>query len=415
MVSLNVRAAGPKNPELPETLYQRMPLRAMALLATVPRGAFAVSIPGESGPAGGYPILGNAPEPAGGFVIVYDRKPNGRYEAVAAHHQNHSFQISEFVEFARRWVDRNGGALTPIAARHAYFVPSIDEWGVILRDNGYAALDPIILPSKIDAELLLRRKAQRSSAMLARIPVFTGDQGCAGDFFPVFARVEVTLDPDPGPHSAWLSFGEYKKIRDLLSQPPDAIVPDFHEWIGLLAKESGLECWIFHPGMMFGDRIEWWGDRCRRRTEHEGCDFALGSKPGANLCPIPPGTTVRSIAAGELIAVLDDFLGKTVVVRHSNIIRANGDVFCTLLSHIRPVTAELGVVGKDQVLGEVSRSMNPRVPSHLHLTGAWIPANLASDTLRMDLIHPAFAPVALVNFTNLLQSNPLCRLDASLP
>ncbi|MBN1567439.1 MAG: M23 family metallopeptidase [Acidobacteria bacterium] len=408
MVSLNVRSI---NPELPKTLYQDMPLRAMALMSTVPCGAFAVSISGETGGSRGYPILKYPPLSAEGFVIAYDRHPNGRYVAAAVRYRNRDFKIAEFFDIACRWAERNGRIPKPVAGRYAYFVPTRDEWGVILRDSGYSAWDPASMPSALNAELLLGHGSQQSSAIVARIPVFTGDGRREEEVLPAFAQTEVTLDPDPGPHSIWLSYAEYKRIRILASQPPDTIVRDFHDWLGLLTKESGFEYWIFNPGMLFGDHIEWWGDRCRRRTEHEGFDFARGSIAGTGIRFIPEGVPVRSMADGDVVAMLDDFLGKTVVVRHPAIIRPNGDVFHTLLSHIQPRTTKMSPVTKGQVVGEVPKTTNPRVPAHLHLTAAWIPPSLTQDELKMDHIHPAFAPVILTDITPLLRSNPLCRWD----
>lgn len=411
MVSLNVRAKSPRNPELPKTLYQEMPARAMSLMATLPCGTYAVSIPGEAGLSRGYRILKDPVPLADGFEIVYDRKPNGRYEAVTVRYQNRELEITEFVKIARRWMGQHVGSPTAIAGRYAYFAPTRDEWGVILRDGGYTAWDPSIMPSDVVPELRTSRQTEQSSAIISRIPMFAGDKQSSEEALPVFAQVEVTLDPDPGPQSEWISYAEYRGIRDLLSQPPDSIIQVFHEWLSRLTKESGFEYWIFHSGMLFGDCIEWWGEHSRRRTEHEGCDFAKGWKPGAGISHIPEGVPVRAIAEGEVIAMLDDFLGKTVVVRHPAITRSNGDVFHTLLSHIQPLIKESGTAAKGQILGKVSKSTNARVPAHLHMTGAWIPETLAPNEIRMDHIHPAFAPVILTSFKNLMQGNPLCRLD----
>jgi len=49
MILLNVRTKGLKHSELPTALYQGMPEMAMTLIATIPSGTFAVSIPGENG------------------------------------------------------------------------------------------------------------------------------------------------------------------------------------------------------------------------------------------------------------------------------------------------------------------------------------------------------------------------------
>ena len=398
MILLNVRTKGLKNPELPTSLYQGMPEMAMALIATIPGGTFAVSIPGENGSRRGYPILKAAPPSADGIVVVYRRALNGRYEAATARYQGREFEIEEFIAFAHQWVERNTGIPKAIPGRYAYFAPAREEWGVILRDSGYLAWDTSEMPPEITPGLRARRQSPESSGIIARIPVYAGEKRQSEEVLPVFSRAEVELDLNPGPQSDWISFAEYQRIRADRARLPDSIVPDFHEWLRLLTEESGFKSWIFLPGMLFGDRIEWWGDGCRRRTEHEGLDFATGILPNGEICGIPEGVPARALADGEVAAVLDDFIGKTVVVRHSTISRPNGDIFHTLLSHIQPQVRRQDAVAKGRIIGKVVKSAKAGAPAHLHLSGAWIPRTLAAHEIRMDHIHPAFEPVALANF-----------------
>jgi murein DD-endopeptidase MepM/ murein hydrolase activator NlpD len=409
MVSLNVRTRGIKNALLPETLYQSMPAKAMSLMATLPHGAFAVSIPGESSLSRGYPIGRELPPFTDGYAIIYSRKPNGRYEADAVKHQNRECQIEDFVGIAGQWIEQLVGNPKAIPGRYAYAAPLREEWGVILRDSGFTAWDPLRMSSEGFAGLRAKRQAQQSSAVSIRIPLYSGEKLFPDGGLPVFTRVEATLDPDPGPQSDWISFAEYRQRRELRAYPPESIRTDFHEWLKALTEESGFKYWIFDRGMLFGDCIEWWGDCSRRRTVHEGIDFAKGCRPGSGISCIPEGIAVRSIADGEAVTMLDDFIGKTVVVRHPSITRPNGDVFHTLLSHIQPLITKMGSITKGQVIGKVGKLTNVRVPAHLHLTGAWFPESLAPNEMTIEHIHPAFDPVALVNFKDLILDNPLCR------
>ena len=406
MISLNVRTKGLKSPELPTALYQVMPETAMALMATIPCGAFAVSIPGENGLGRGYPILKAAPPSADGFVVVYRRTLNGRYEAATVQYRGREFEIEEFISFAHRWVERNTGIPKAIPGRYAYFAPACEEWGVILRDSGYLAWDASEMPPEITPCLRARRQSPESSGIIARIPVYAGEKRQSEEVLPVFSRAEVEFDLDPSPQSEWISFAEYQGIRADRARLPDSIVPDFHEWLKLIAEESGFKCWVFLPGMLFGDHIEWWGDGCRRRTEHEGLDFATGMLPNGEICRIPEGVPARALVDGDVAAVLDDFIGQTVVVRHSTLSRPNGDIFHTLLSHIQPQVRQLNTVAKGQIIGRVGKSPKTGAPAHLHLSGAWIPRRLAAHEICMDHMHPAFELVALANFNDHLQDNP---------
>jgi murein DD-endopeptidase MepM/ murein hydrolase activator NlpD len=236
----------------------------------------------------------------------------------------------------------------------------------------------------------------------ARVPIYGSDKQASGDILPVFQQVELTLDPYLTPQSIWTNFVEHQKARAIRAQLPECIIPDFHEWLQRLATESGFERWIFRPGMRFGDCMEWWGDGNQRRTEHEGLDFAEGLSSDGGIRNIPEGAPVRALADGEIVAFLDDFLGKTIVMRHSRIVDRNGDVFHALYSHIRPSVLQSGPIAKGGLLGRVGKSTAAGAPAHLHLTGAWIPRSIPSDEIRMDHIDPAFMPVVLINFNDLL-------------
>ena len=300
------------------------------------------------------------------------------------------------------------GMLKAIPGRYGYFAPEREEWGVILRDSGYAAWDPSWMYAEAGPELSVKRHAPGGSGILARIPVFAGDRWQREELLPVFARAEVLVDSSSGLQSHWISFDEYQRMRAQRGRLPDSFLPDFQEWLRRLTEDSGFQCWLFRPGMLFGDREEWWSEGCRRRTEHEGVDFAAGVLPGGGIRNIPEGVPVRSPAEGEVVAVLDDFIAKTVVVRHPAISRASGCTLHTLLSHIQPRVGRQDPVARGQVLGTVGKSTMASAPCHLHLTGAWIPDTLSADEIRMELIHPAFEPVSLINFKNQLQGNPLC-------
>jgi hypothetical protein len=411
MIALNVRAKGRGNRELPAALYQLLPEKAMALMATIPCGTFAVSIPGSISSGCGCPILKTVPPAIDGFVAMYSRKPNGRYEAVAVLYQGKSCLFAEFIPFARRWVEEHVGMLKAIPGRYCYFAPAREEWGVILRDGGYIAWDVSGMPSELTADLRTRRYDRDSSGILARIPVFAGEKWLREGVLPVFARAEVMIDSNSNHESDWISFEEYRTTREDQARLPDSIAPAFHEWLRRLTEESGFKRWIFRSGMLFGDCMEWWGDGSRRRTEHEGLDFAIGVLPGGGIRDIPEGVPVRSPADGEVVAVLDDFIGKTVAVRHPAISRPDGCTFHTLLSHIKPLVKRRDSMVEGQIVGTVGKSTNASAPVHLHLTGAWIPKTLVADEIRMDHIHTAFAPVALVGFNDWLRGNPLCSLD----
>ena len=171
-----------------------------------------------------------------------------------------------------------------------------------------------------------------------------------------------------------------------------------------------MSSWYFRRGTLFGECAEWWGECSRRRTAHAGIDFAEGD-PGSGLRRIPEGLPVHLPAEGETIAFLDDFLGTTVVVRHPDSVRENGEVFHTLLSHLQVGETRPGRVGEEEAIGRVGGSKGAGAPAHLHLAGAWIPRTLDPGTITIDDIHPGFAPIVLVDLNPLVRRHPLCRVQ----
>jgi hypothetical protein len=396
MIALGVRNRGANSPEF---LYQRLPMRGLTLMATLPRGSFAVSILQGGDRRGGFPIIREELPCENGFVLVYARMPNNRYEAVAVKYLHKEFRPEEFFEIAGRWVNEYLSGLKPIRDRYVRFALNKEEWSFILRDNGYVAWDPMQGSSNL-SEIA-------PNTIPVRIPLYGGNTASPEECFPVFSPVEVAIDPNTGLQSEWMSFNTYQSFRAARSILPAAMVPDLTEWLALLAKDSGFESWIFRPGMLFGDQMEWWGECSRRRTVHEGIDFAEGWHPTEGRRAVLEGTPVHSIANGEVIAIMDDFIGKTVVLRHSAIKQANGDVFHAFLSHLQPEITGLGPIAKGQTLGRVGMPASVRVSPHLHLTGAWIPDGLRIQEIGLDAIHPGFAPVALVNLNEIVSNQLL--------
>jgi murein DD-endopeptidase MepM/ murein hydrolase activator NlpD len=410
MAALKVRIRGRHRPEPPELFYQSLPPEGIALLATIP--SFTVSIPsGGSSWRGGWPFAAAQPELSAGPVVVYQLQPSScRYTAVAVHESGHYYNFCEFIKIAERRMRNRFGNIVKIRSRYAYSAPDKEEWGSILRDDGYAALNPEKISSIHPAPVLPPGEAERFGHVIqVRAPVYSGDKLPARNPLPVFSRVEILTNS--GGESRWLSFDNYQKSRGELDIVPGVISAGFSEWLACLTKESGFDRWRFRPGMAFGERTEWWGPRGRRRTVHEGLDFVEGFR-GGEVSLIPEGVPVRAIASGEIAATLDDFMGKTVVVRHPSLTLPCGKIFHTLLSHIQTEGPPPSFVRKGDVLGRVGRRAGIRIRPHLHLTGAWFPADFPFAKAGIDTVmHPGFTPAILADLNNLIETSLLCTIS----
>ena len=408
MAALKVRIRGRRRPEPPEFFYQSLPSEGIALLATIPR--FNVSIPGVSAWRGSLPFAAAAPESAAGPVVVYRLQPDCRYAAVAVIKNGSDCAFEKYTEIAECRTRDRFGNLEKIPGRYVYAAPDKEEWGSVLRDNGYAALNADKISAINMTPVLPSDKTERyGHAIQIRAPLYSGDKLSARNPLPVFSRVEI-LQSD-GRESRWLDFEKYQEARDGLAVVPCGIADGFSEWLARLTDESGFDKWRFRPGMVFGERTEWWGLRSRRRTVHEGLDFVEGFS-GGNVRLIPEGVPARALASGEVAATLDDFMGKTVIVRHPSLRLPGGEVFHTLLCHIQALEPLPRFVKKGEMLGSVGRRAGVSIRPHLHLTGAWFPAGFPFTEAGIDtIIHPGFTPAILTSFNSLIETSPLCVIS----
>ncbi len=403
MVVLHVRTRRAGDSPQPEFLYQIFPPDALPLMATLPRGTFAISIPYHSNSGCGFIITKSVPTGKKGFVLAYALNPNRRYEAEKVIFQDKEYDIEEFIAYASRWTDLHAGTLHRIPGKYLYFAPSRDQWNVIRRDHGYIAVDPSSFSSDLSAEVLQQRQRITASGVIVRIPLFACEvKGTR--LLPYFRKVELTFDESPNSQAGWLSFREYVRIKTRESLPPERIADNFPGWLDAMKKDSGFESWVFRAGKLFGAHTEWWGDGNRRYAEHEGIDFAEGRDSNGLIRPIPDGTVVRAIEEGEIAVILDDFLGKTILVRHPHLVNQHGSVLVTQYSHILPADIPAPVVTKGQILGRVGRMTQSKAPAHFHFAAAWIPQILPAATLTLGHLHPAYVPVTLINFNELVDS-----------
>lgn len=403
MVVLRVRTRRAGAAPQPERLYQAFPTEALSLVATLPRGDFPVSIPYHSNSGCGYIITRKAPTGTGGFVLVYALRPNRRYEAVRAILRGREIGMGELFAHASSWTGAHAGTLHRVPGKYLYLAPTRDQWNIVRRDHGYMAVDPACLAAGLTAEVEAGSRRLNAAGIVARVPLLAC--GVAGTrFLPYFRKAELSLDAGPGPQRDWISFREHMRIKAGESVPPEGIAEHFPAWMDRLREESGFQSWYFRSGRLFGACTEWWGDRNRRYAEHEGIDFAEGRRPNGLVGPIPEGTPVRAVADGEVGAVLDDFLGRTILVRHPHLVNRQGSVLYTQYSHIVPGGVPGSAVRGGRILGTVGRLTRSKVPAHLHFAAAWVPPSLLAPALTLGHLHPGYVPVTLIDFNPLVEA-----------
>ncbi len=150
----------------------------------------------------------------------------------------------------------------------------------------------------------------------------------------------------------------------------------------------GLKEWIFYPGMLFHDTEAWWSDDGIRPTPHEGIDFCFYRDGTGQVRQIYSGTKIPVTYTGDIVHIHDDFIGKSIYVKHG-INNKRGNVLHTIYGHTIPqnhcVTGKR--VHEGDIIAKVAAvSKNSKVLPHIHITMAWIPESLPCKKLNWDTI-----------------------------
>lgn len=136
-----------------------------------------------------------------------------------------------------------------------------------------------------------------------------------------------------------------------------------------LEQRAGFRHFLFFPGMLFASRQKWWADGGLRPGFHEGLDLCFFE--GAEGCRFRLDETARVPAAfdSRVAAVIDDFLGRTVVAKQ-NLPGRPGQYFI-LYAHIRPdqsVRPGQALAAGQTFAAVAPPAQNTILPPHLHLS-----------------------------------------------
>jgi murein DD-endopeptidase MepM/ murein hydrolase activator NlpD len=131
--------------------------------------------------------------------------------------------------------------------------------------------------------------------------------------------------------------------------------------------------WHFLPGMLFTETQAWWKP-ATRQTPHEGIDLLFLADRDGQRRELPEQALIPPLWDGEVIALFDDFLGSTVVVRHS-LMDGQGWRLVSLYGHVHPLVECGTQVSADTPLAAVAsgkvRGASAPV-DHLHLSVGWL-------------------------------------------
>jgi hypothetical protein len=150
-------------------------------------------------------------------------------------------------------------------------------------------------------------------------------------------------------------------------------------------NQQKFQEWLFVPGMRFGEAEKWWDKQGKRDTLHEGLDICFFRTIDHDIRQIPPETKIPAIYPGTVANICDDFLGKSIFLKHEQY-HQTGKIFYTAYGHttLLPGILPGTKVSGGEIIGSTADTVkNHRtVPSHIHISTAWI-----SDELPVQQIN----------------------------
>ena len=169
-----------------------------------------------------------------------------------------------------------------------------------------------------------------------------------------------------------------------VSLAPSAFNGLLIRWNGL--DTAGFAAWEFLPGMRFSESAAWWRDGADRSGGHEGLDICWYRTGDGRRLSLGAGARVPVIYAGEVVSVVDDFLGSSVFVAHDRR-DAGGRRLHTVYGHVDPGPglAPGSVLDDGEAVGTIAdaAARNSAVPPHLHVTLALLAGGPPGAT-RLD-------------------------------
>ena len=155
-----------------------------------------------------------------------------------------------------------------------------------------------------------------------------------------------------------------------------------------LAK-CGFDQWVFQPGMLFNSPDKWWGDRGKRDTPHEGLDLCLYRVTSGRIFCIDENTKIPVMYNGVIVAIVNDFLGKSVIVEHE-LPDSGSPRFCSIYGHTNPpVDLQIGKsVKKGDILATLANSSRSKsgIRPHLHISLGWTAKFISYDRFDWETI-----------------------------
>ena len=188
-----------------------------------------------------------------------------------------------------------------------------------------------------------------------------------------------------------------------------------------------FEAWVFCSGMLFNAPNKWWGDQGQRDNPHEGLDLCIYRTRQHGLYRLDEKTKIPALYDGVIIRIVNDFLGRTLIMEHNVLDGADGRLL-SIYGHINPCAGlQVGSIVKEgRIIATLADPGTPKadIVPHLHISLGWISKDMSyekldwksiSDPNTLTLLDPLLALPAhyLTPETALLPCQDLRKLASS--
>lgn len=146
--------------------------------------------------------------------------------------------------------------------------------------------------------------------------------------------------------------------------------------------------------MLFNAMEKWWPSQGKRQRPHEGLDICLYRDRENRILSLDEKTKIPALYDGVVVRVMDDFIGKSVMVEHR---LSDGDHsrFCTIYGHTN-VSRDLhagSIVKAGDILAFLARpnKVQSNIPPHLHISVGWISDRISYENLDWEIMSTSKA------------------------
>ena len=97
--------------------------------------------------------------------------------------------------------------------------------------------------------------------------------------------------------------------------------------------KNDFEEWLLCSEMLFNAPDKWWEIQVKRKKLHEGLDLVFYRNQKKEIIGFDDSTRIPTIYGGVIVGIFNDFLGKSILIKHE-ITSADNGTLCTIFGHV---------------------------------------------------------------------------------